>query len=276
MGYLEPYKSPMTYFQGYTQDVTDGDFVTALYATGLYGRDYYAPFDPLSLNPTLWLDGNDESTITKSGSDEISQWDDKSGNGNNATQGTVIQQPNFTTSAIGSNSAPLFDGSNDKMETSLGWTFQFHLFVVARPQSVTGVRTLVSSYDGVGGLGFDGQYVLDVTNGNVRFQAANMSIIFGVPSFGMNINTDYLFEVTSTAAKSVQVLVNQEQIGATRTHGATAETAPINIGEDQPPSGSAHFKGPIGDIFLFPSVLSAGNRAKMISYFTAKYPGIGL
>jgi len=50
-------------------------------------------FSPLELNPEVWLDVNDPSTVTKDGSDYISQLDDKSGNGNNYTQPTGSLQP---------------------------------------------------------------------------------------------------------------------------------------------------------------------------------------
>lgn len=49
-------------------------------------------FNPLSLSPALWLDAADTSTITASSGD-VSQWNDKSGNGYNFTQSTAANQP---------------------------------------------------------------------------------------------------------------------------------------------------------------------------------------
>ena len=72
-------------------------------------------FTPLSLNPELWFDSSDLSTITESGG-AISQWNDKSGNGRNLTQGTGASQPSLTTNFNGLNTVT-FDGSNDFMET---------------------------------------------------------------------------------------------------------------------------------------------------------------
>lgn len=45
---------------------------------------------------TLWLDAADTSTITSS-SGSVSQWNDKSGNGNNAVQATSTAQPQLST-----------------------------------------------------------------------------------------------------------------------------------------------------------------------------------
>lgn len=44
---------------------------------------YSSAFNPLSLSPALWLDSADLSTITKDGSNKVSNWNDKSVNDNN-------------------------------------------------------------------------------------------------------------------------------------------------------------------------------------------------
>jgi len=56
-------------------------------------------FNPLSLSPALWLDAADTATITAS-SGSVSQWDDKSGNGRNFTQGTGANQPTTGTRTL--------------------------------------------------------------------------------------------------------------------------------------------------------------------------------
>ena len=68
-------------------------------------------------SPTLkvWLDADDSSTITKDGSNKVSQWNDKSGQGNHVSQSTAGSQPLWVDSA--QNSKPLirFDGSDDSL-----------------------------------------------------------------------------------------------------------------------------------------------------------------
>lgn len=46
----------------------------------------------------MWLDASDSSSVTTSGS-SVSAWNDKSGNGNNATQATAANQPTYTTNS---------------------------------------------------------------------------------------------------------------------------------------------------------------------------------
>ena len=59
---------------------------------------YWTP-ELLGSDLVLWLDAADASTITLNGS-TVSQWNDKSGNGRNATQATSANQPVYTTNAI--------------------------------------------------------------------------------------------------------------------------------------------------------------------------------
>ena len=65
-------------------------------------------FNPANLNLKLWLDASDSTTITSSGSPaKVSQWNDKSANGFNFTQGTGAAQP--TTGATTQNGLNVLD-----------------------------------------------------------------------------------------------------------------------------------------------------------------------
>jgi hypothetical protein len=69
----------------------------------------------------LWLDASDASTITLNGP-TVSQWNDKSGNGNHAAQSTAGNQPIYNTNGwthyetAATMNSVLFDGSNDLFE----------------------------------------------------------------------------------------------------------------------------------------------------------------
>lgn len=59
----------------------------------------------------LWLDAADSSTITLNGS-TVAQWQDKSGNGRHAVQGTAANQPTYLLSNFNSKNAVSFDGGD--------------------------------------------------------------------------------------------------------------------------------------------------------------------
>lgn len=58
-------------------------------------------------NTYLWYDSTDLATITKDGSNAVSVWTNKIGNGANLSQGVGVNQPLYTSDGI------VFDGSND-------------------------------------------------------------------------------------------------------------------------------------------------------------------
>jgi hypothetical protein len=67
-------------------------------------------------NLAMWLDAADESTITLNGS-TVSQWNDKSGNGRNASQATAALQPTYTTNGLNGKPVISFDGVDDELIT---------------------------------------------------------------------------------------------------------------------------------------------------------------
>ena len=76
-----------------------------------------AAFSPAAIpGLALWLVGN-KSPLTMNGS-AISQWDDFSGNGNHASQGTATKQPAHAGSDVGGLPAADFDGTNDILAVS--------------------------------------------------------------------------------------------------------------------------------------------------------------
>ena len=75
-------------------------------------------FDPTEISDLeCWFDGADVATITKDGSDKVSQWDDKSGNGNDATA-SAGHEPTWQNNAINGEDALYSAGG-----TSLGMSF---------------------------------------------------------------------------------------------------------------------------------------------------------
>jgi hypothetical protein len=54
---------------------------------------------PARITTALWLDADDASTVTLNGS-TVSQWNDKSGNGRHAAQGTSSARPTYQTNSL--------------------------------------------------------------------------------------------------------------------------------------------------------------------------------
>jgi hypothetical protein len=71
--------------------------------TGAGGRFHVsASWTPASVATSFWFDANNAGSITKDGSNNVSQWNDLSGNGRNATQATVGNEFVYTTGTLNS------------------------------------------------------------------------------------------------------------------------------------------------------------------------------
>jgi len=76
----------------------------------------YGLWTPAQITTELWLDADDASTITLNGSN-VSAWNDKSGNGRNATQ-TGTAQPLYSSTGLNNRPALDFDGTDDDLVLS--------------------------------------------------------------------------------------------------------------------------------------------------------------
>jgi hypothetical protein len=100
----------------------------------------------------LWLRA-DAGTSTTTNGQTVSAWNDQSGNGNNATQGTSANQPLFIASEPLANNRPVlrFDGSDDWMQTTTHLTDNVGTLMSCRheklPSGFGGYRTIFTSRD---------------------------------------------------------------------------------------------------------------------------------
>ena len=81
------------------------------------GSPAFSPADIADLE--LWLDASDSSSIIQV-ANAVSQWSDKSGNSNHATQGTGANQPTTGSVTINGLNAIDFDGTTDFMVLAAG------------------------------------------------------------------------------------------------------------------------------------------------------------
>ncbi len=69
-------------------------------------------WNPSMIQTALWLDAADATTVTTV-SGAVSQWNDKSGNGRNASQPTSSRRPTYSTAFLNSKAVVSFDGGDD-------------------------------------------------------------------------------------------------------------------------------------------------------------------
>jgi hypothetical protein len=200
-----------------------------------------------------------QTPITESGS-SVSQWDDKSGNNNHATQGSGGAQP-VTNSDFNGNNSLQFDGASSWMNTGLAQlTAAVSIFAVLETEGkgTSQNNAYLGAYDIFtdGGCNCQAQnFASGNQTKNVWYGAdplpSDQTFYNGAntapSSFGQGIFNHYASGVSTTG---FDYIIGNKANGATTTN---------------------NYKGKIGEIIIVPSVLSASDRQKMEGYLAWKW-----
>ena len=215
---------------------------------------------PANTTTALWLDGNDLTTITKDGSNYVSNWNDKSGDGKNATA-TGTGKPLWSSGKLS------FDGSDDFMVTpSITMGQPVTLFIVASVNTLSGDRTIVNSQYGVDTLKPFQQYI----NSSGRlFEWRAGSYVDGV-------QTGTIFQITEQqpTLNRINMWIN----GNTGTSITRTSYYPDNkelyIGKAQSFGPLGWFSGDIHEICLYIGAITDELIYKFQGYFAWRWDGI--
>ena len=232
---------------------------------GLSG--YYFSILPLSIpGCQLWLDAADQSSMTFSGSN-ITQWNDKSGNGRNATvasgkiaatYSTTLNAVNFTTSTTGYITSYPANPTNETM------------FVVFRNPSPsltnnlliggpTGARSLGAGYTNSGGASTS-------SVGNLNNRVAWLA---STP------NTTYTAGTTALTRSHFTATSNSISLnGGTPVSGGSpnfSNGTTTYLGVDTTASSPYHYLGFAMEIIFYNSVLNTSQIQQVESYLTNKW-----
>jgi hypothetical protein len=207
----------------------------------------------------LWLDANDASTITLNGS-TVSQWNDKSGNNRNFTQGSATNQPTYNATGLNNKPALILD-IDDIMSGNVPIDDPMSVYSVAQLTDLSGTyRRIISSrqiqtgmFFGVNAGGFatffgSGLTWNDINANSPNFSPSNPSIL-GVVNAG-SIATPY----TNGVAQNTKL-------------GSMAGTVSMDIGV----FSSQPWVGPISEIVLTSTALSTTDRQKLEGYLAHKW-----
>lgn len=235
--------------------------VTGIIA-GSYSRvPAFSPTDIAGL--IVWLDAgagvfSDAGTTPAVNDDTIQQWNDQSGNGNNASQGTSANRPTYKTGVLNSRPVLRFDGSNDSIRTG---TFSSTL---SQPNTVFIVAsTNTANMTFIDGLG---------TSNRHQFQSASTPSVSafagGTMSFSRTATfTHRLFTIRYNTSSS-QILENGTSVatGDVGTHSLTGLNVGSRFSQDQ-----AFLNGDFAEILIYDTDLSTGNREAVEAYLISKY-----
>lgn len=203
-----------------------------------------------------WYDASDSSTITISTG--VSEWRDKSGNGNHATQATGANQPTYLTNDFNGLNVVSFNGSTHRLaHTYAQSASNFSIFAVVNANYQTGFRGIYS------------------TAGATTTQSALYSRLSTSNSWGASNST------TERAATNVVMGMGWHIIGFTRTTSGffyLNANSDGSLSTDCTGQATGHiggisgqeFSGKIGEIVVWNSSIS-GTRENPLGYLAHKW-----
>lgn len=218
-------------------------------------KTFGAVWTPAQISTALWLDASDAGTITLNGAN-VSQWNDKSGNGRNMSQGTAANQFSYVTNAQNGLPALRSDGNNRFMTTPTRVNLR-EFVAVAKWADKTG----------------DYRHFWDLNT---------------TSQYGWHGDTEASGNLLSTSFVSPRIINGNKYINGTLTAGylsrytnatihvfeATGDLDPQYTGY-QPGPGFVNrsFYGDYHEIIFLPSIISASDRQKLEGYLAWKWGG---
>ncbi len=228
------------------------------------GNEYvFNPNDIGSL--VFWLDADDLPTITKDGSDRVSQWNDKSVNGINVTQGTAASKFLWVDGFLNGKAIMRTDGGDimtSVFNSALDLRNNYTIFSVAKTTNIAAIFRILST-DGYAygtsappGFAMHTHFtVKDYITSSAYWNATS----FFINSLVLDSSNDAHFYRDGSLFETV-----------TGIAPAIATTTGISIAaRDAIPA--ENWTGDIAEVIIYNTALSNEDRASVEAYLNAKY-----
>ena len=233
------------------------DEITILY-------NYQCDFNPSQMSIRAWYDAQDQTTITES-LGLVSQWDDKSVNTENISQGTGANQPTTLLNNLNGMNVITYNGAHSLVAlNAIKWTENFHVFVVSR-RTLLNNSTLMGSFNAL-----DGDWrIAPSTSTDSRAQVREGGSSRTQSSSGTDIVNYFIneLEFSNNTLYSVKDGVRSEGLSVTYPNITTAEF--LTIGARS--SGGNFFTGDIAEIVIVQGVLTQDNIDSYQGYLAWKW-----
>ena len=220
-------------------------------------------FSPLDYSPLAWFDASDAASITHV-SGGVSQWNDKSGNGNHVTQGNAASRPTTNIRTVNGLNVLYFDGADmfnvpSSLYSVLGTGDKTYLVVYASDvantnsymftgatsgnNSAFGLQHRNTTFRGVQNEVGNATDVTRTSDTNTHFVAMKRS--------GSNL-TVYYDGLLTSEAEAADVVLTLMRIGRHQT-------------------GTGSLTGVIGEMIIYPSALTNLELHTAMGYLAGKW-----
>lgn len=216
-------------------------------------------FSPTNISDLIaWYDASDTTTITESGGD-VSQWDDKSGNGNHLTQGSSTEQPGTGNNTQNGLNVLDHDGTEYLQRTT---------FVGGALSQPTTVFLAADTSTAASDYYFDSANTSNrqtsfLSGGNdVQMFAGAVLGFSGNPGSGTFDQLTFLFDTTSS-----EFWVN----GTSQGTGSVGSQTMVGFTEYARFNGAQASIGDVGEIIIYDKELTTTERQQVETYLKDKW-----
>lgn len=240
---------------------------------GVAGAQRWTP-KLLGTGLKLWLDADDESTMTLSSGD-ISEWRDKSGNANHATQTTSTRRPNRETGVQNSRAVVRFNGTSEWFSTpfTMRDRTSFATVLAFKSDISNGTWRLLSE-----------QWLPDNSKFFIHPYTASNTAYGVVFSWDGGVNSGNAVGTVTTAHISAFVResgstnklfrtgTEQSSRSANSTTSSLQSGSQLTIGSVYDGTNIAHFyDGDLYEVLIYDGSLSTADRQKLEGYLAHKW-----
>jgi hypothetical protein len=233
---------------------------------------YQNEFHPKNIpNLTLWLDAADSASISLSGS-SVTQWSDKSGKGNNATQSTGAWQPTYSTTGL--NGRPTITFASQQLNiinnSSLVYSSGITTFIVSQWTdniSAGGGGTVIFAKWGGGGNEWSVLTSSQNTTPVYYTAGAGQFVALTTGSVPITTNTPIVFSQRFANGAKQEVGVNRSFIQSAASISITNGTENIRIGS----IFTTDTIQTISEILFYTRPFSDYERLETINYLVQKW-----
>lgn len=238
-----------------------------------------AAFDPGALSPALWLKADAGTFQTSGGSpatadaDPVGEWQDQSGNGRHFAQATGSKKPTLKLAIQNGKPVIRFDGTDDSLSTASLVLSTFvgsnvaTLFFLMKQNSAKGQNTAFAIPPALGTNSVSSYMTYD----NVIYYDYGDSAGGGRLSASQPAGWDDAFHAVE--------VYRSGSTGEVKVDGVTVVSGTFTDVLDATASGvfqlssddGLAFMGDFGEVLVWPSALSAGDRASMLAYFQGRW-----
>lgn len=217
-------------------------------------------------NLELWLDANDQTSLTFDTSGNISEWQDKSGHGRSATEATESKRPSYVRQTV--NGMPSLRGSEHQIRIFSGVGLSLNesrtIFLVCQPSGSNLDSELISIDSGrkidFGSSSHTNRLRLRNTDHGLDLYSAAGTVL---------LNQSHMITVTASSGSTIAYRGDTEIINTTSEVFHYDMTGTVRLFASN--LTGRDYNGDVCEILIYSRVLSSAERTLIWQYLSQKW-----